>query len=660
MDFREINHILAKRRILFISEKPSGKDSAYYNAYLYANFGIVADKPEYVGADALAYLLGLYDESAPASYFKNPQDMSHYSGGELFVEQVISYFLRYGEDDCHEEIFEKDLPEYPVGSDAKLRRFHVISDEAELSEELSSILLSYEALRRPWSKGDLEEVLDLLRAGLRFKSAPKCKDNVVDLAIADVPDYCWALELKDLIKMSEKLVGGYRKEFSYDENSLRILRSAHGMIADAPSDLSKKQSKRLRTILKKIGAEEIPDEELRENSAERKAERLVREGMPVEAAEVFAKSGSKLQRHLIWILSRCGAEQRKAVLDLVGDDNPAALAQLLMSAHFDDASRRTFSFAHNRLIRNHAETDEEIMKKKSVLDGEAAEEAKAALYEKMESGFRKMPSIGKACVSDRFAKIALPINMSASGKGIDCLPPGSRSKLEARKIRTFAIWRGAQDIDSALTLIKGEEEEISRVDFGNFASRLGGGDLRIGDLKGAVWFSGDDTGRDGAEYYDLDLDEIEKRGFRTVIFSLHGFGSSLSAGEIKAGFQEKTDFMTKAWDPKGIAFEMSVKGNTRACLAFALDLRSREVITLNQMVADDSRVANRGVEQSAKRLLNMDLSRFGAKRIAELRSEPAGMDGAEIIFSEEDVDPKEGQRLIRPWDAEKLAAILLG
>ncbi len=663
MDISAINQILAKRRKIYLKEKPAEKDSAYYNAYLYANMGIVADKPELIGKEAFLSLVSLYAQTVPQSYLKNPQDIKYYSGDELFIEQVFSYFFKYGEDDCHMKVFDKDLPDYQSGCDLERRSFHVISEDKELNKELDSILDAYGSYSRPWSADEAEEAKTLLKNGFSFESAPNCKDNIIELAISGIHDYDKYLKAKDVVRMSEILLGGDCKNFEYTKEQKNILEETLRRVGGLEKDLTKRQCKYFMTILKKLygGKPNKYKETLREEATERRIAKLLKAGKPIEAAEICAKDGSKLQRHLAWILSRCKSQdQREKVLSLVDDSNPIALVQLLSSAHLDDDSPRMFSFTKLGLAKSHRETEEEAKKRKSVLSGFVAEIAAKTLYEKVESGLKKMPSLGKAYVSDDFAKVALPINASTSGKGIDVRPQGSRIALRADKVRTFVWWKDAYDIDSSLTLIRYADsgKEISTVDFRDFASRLCGGDVGWGDLKGAVYFSGDCTSQNGAEYYDLDLAKLKALGYKYVIQSFHGYCSKLDEGEIQAGYQKKEDFDSAAWDPKNIAFSMHVKGKSRACNAFAIDLETNEVVILNQMVAHEGQVVCERSTSPAERLLELDLETFNMKKVAECRSEPAGQEEAELILSDEDIELKEGQTQIRSWETEKLAKLL--
>jgi hypothetical protein len=170
-------------------------------------------------------------------------------------------------------------------------------------------------------------------------------------------------------------------------------------------------------------------------------------------------------------------------------------------------------------------------------------------------------------------------------------------------------------------------------------------------------FSGDVTSAKGTEYFDLKLEGLKKRGVHKVLFTFHGYNSTLNVGNIYCGYQQKTDLMTKAWDPKNIELKMHVKGEKRAYMGFIVDLDANEIVVLNRLVDDDSRVV-RGNEgelvaayfDNSKLELNMGL-------IAEWRGEKVKIpEEADVVFAD-DYNPAENQIVVRSFDIEKLATL---
>ena len=190
--------ILIKRHYLLsdLIEEDQTK-VAYYNAFLFSNFGIVVDKPELLTREMIDAIDNLYCLNVPASYFKNPQDMKYYTSEELFVEQVISYFLAYGAKDSHVEVFDKELPEYKQGTEITLRKFQIVNT-VEADEILTSILADYCAYTRPWSMDELYEVDYLITEHYYNDFAIRCGDNAAALLDKD-SSFAKYMYKKDLV-----------------------------------------------------------------------------------------------------------------------------------------------------------------------------------------------------------------------------------------------------------------------------------------------------------------------------------------------------------------------------------------------------------------------------------------------------------------------------
>jgi hypothetical protein len=267
--------------------------------------------------------------------------------------------------------------------------------------------------------------------------------------------------------------------------------------------------------------------------------------------------------------------------------------------------------------------------------------------------------MGNVYVADNFYKLGMPTNTSASGKGIDVLPIGSRITCTGNAIRTFVHWKDAFDIDSSLIVIDAEDN-ISTEGWFSYGIRKFGSD---------ILFSGDITGQNGAEYFDINLDALAKKGYKYVVQTFHGYCSKLNCGEIYAGYQNKTNLKTKAWDPKNIETQFRVQGDSRGCIAFAIDVQNREMIILNQIVDSDDRVVRPDGFKTIEKYLQPDYLKVNIGMIAECRGElvdnPAD---ADVVFDDKYVqkpseDLPEGavdaeQRIIRSWDLEKLVAFV--
>jgi stress response protein SCP2 len=275
--------------------------------------------------------------------------------------------------------------------------------------------------------------------------------------------------------------------------------------------------------------------------------------------------------------------------------------------------------------------------------------------EKIKDYYKALPTLGKVYIADNFYKLGMPTNTSASGKGIDVLPIGSRLPCTCNNIRTFVHWKDAFDIDSSLIIVD-KDNNLNTMGWFNYGSRPCGYDIS---------FSGDITGRDGAEFFDIDINALAKKGYKYVVQTFHGYCSKLDSGEIYAGYQNKSDLNTAAWDSKNIEMQFKVRGDSRGCIAFAIDIQNREVIILNQIIDDDGRVIKPEGFKTIEKYLQPEYLDVNIGMIAECRGKlqlnPAD---ADVVFDDTYVQINPDalsipeQTVIRSWELEKLVAFI--
>jgi hypothetical protein len=410
--------------------------------------------------------------------------------------------------------------------------------------------------------------------------------------------------------------------------------------------MSKKQAKYFNTLVKYTKAD--VKKANNKQSPNRIAVEKIKAGDIIGAAEVYAKSGSLLERNLKFLLSRANPVEAVKILDMLSDKNPIVLYQLMTTIMSDNEEARTFTFYAKNRIKKHAETDYEARWRKSRLNDATKKLVHDTCLEKIAQHYKASESLGKVYIDDNFYKVALPVNTSASGKGIDVAPTGTRLPITAPNIRTFVHWEDAFDIDSSVVVYGVNNNVIDTVNFHSYYEKAFGNDLL---------FSGDVTSSTGTEYFDLKLEGLKNRGVHKVLFTFHGYCSTLNSGEIYCGYQQKTDLMTKAWDPKNIKLKMHVKGEKRAYLGFIVDLDAMEVVVLNLMTDDDSRVVQGNEGDTVKAYFDSSKLELNMGLIAEYLGEKVETpEEADVVFAD-DYKPIEGQTVIRSFDTEKLVAL---
>ena len=652
-----LKDILTLRHFLVSTSEQDvvNEKTKFYNAYLLANFGIVVDKPYLLTGDMIQDISKILKLEVPKSFYANPQDTKYFTKEELLIEQFVSYFA-YATDLGRIELFEKELPEYFVGDELKLRTFQILTEE-EANAQLESIMQSYCSYTRPFSIDELSEFAALYLGGyLKEDTEIKCKDNIFNLLESDI-SFARFLDKKDIVKLSIEKFGdkasfkNYKKTSakSYVNEELTKIARYIPYVKHCP--MSKKQAKYFNKIVSLCGLN-MP-KATNAQSPDRRALRMLEEGNVVAAADIYAASGSMLERRIKMLLSRANPMEAVEILNKLPAKNPLVLFQTISNIAADNGESRTFTFYHDNVVKTHRETDYETTWRKSKLNESTRKLLKDTCIEKIKTYYRELPSLGNIYIADNFYKIGLPTNTSASGKGMDVLPTGSRVACTGSSVRTFVHWKDAFDIDSSLIVV-GNNNELTTMGWFSYSSKPFGND---------ILFSGDITGRAGAEYFDIDLDALAARGCKYVVQTFHGYMSELNKGEIYAGYQNKENLNTKAWDPKNIEMQFRVQGDSRGCIAFAIDIQTREIIILNQIVDSDERVVNPRGFKTIEKYLNDSFLDVTIGMIAECRGNIVDNPiDADIVFDDTFVKPEPTSdedfqneyQIIRSYELEKL------
>lgn len=651
--------VLRTRHYLIVNNENSRSNQsvAYLNAFLLSNFGIIVDKPALLTQDMLRQIDEEFHLDIPDSFYKNPQDTSHFTTSELLTEQIVSYFA-YGSDIGRIDIFKKDLPDYVIGDELKLRTFYIITEE-EAAKVLTDIMNSYCAYTRPFSIDEYSEFMLLFKEGFYTGIEIMCKDNIFSLLDID-PAFAHFLDKKDIVKLSIQKFGDNASFKAFKTNPIlysEMKKFLDDVAAYIPyvkhCPMSKKQAKYYNKIISLCGLSVV--KATNAQSPDRRALKMLNEGNVVAAANIYAENGSMLERRLKMLLSRANPKEAIEILDMLPAKNPLVLFQTINNIIADNGESRTFTFYHDNVVKTHRETEYETAWRKSKLNESTRRLLEETCIEKIKEYYRSLPSLGKVYIADNFYKLGLPTNTSASGKGIDVLPIGSRVPCTGSSIRTFVHWKNAFDIDSSLIVVD-SLGELHTIGWFSYASKPFGN---------AILFSGDITGSNGAEFYDINLDVLASNGYKYVVQTFHGYNSKLDSGEIYAGYQNKENLKTKTWDPKNIEMQFRVQGDSRGCVAFAIDLETREIIILNQIIDSDERVVNPAGFKTIERYLNSKYLTINIGMLAECCGEvitdPAK---ADVVFDDTyvqdfiDGDNLLRQDIIRSYETEKLVAFV--
>lgn len=644
------NEILIKRNYLLIDE--ISENSAYLNAKLLNQFGAYVDKPHLLSQNNLNVIADFYSTEIPASFYENPQDMNYFSADELIIEQIVSYFRieiegQYSQDSStfeRNEIFKKALPRYSQGDEMHLRRYTMITQN-EADKILSALVQEFSQYTRPWSVDEMAEFSWLYKHGFYKNQVLQCKDNAIYMFLNYKDEqFAKMLDYKDIVKMS---LIKYGKNKTFTMTSMDKILFVLALNSAHCCPLSIKQAKYFNRIAKKVKFK--IERQTNAGSPYKKAINLIKNGDIVAGARVFNENGALLERNLVFLLSRANINQANEILGMLKNKKPIVLIQLMLGVlNSNSQNGRVFKFYFNNILKRHTETPIECEKRKSILSIGTKTQLKELLQENIKQYYLSQASLGKIYVSPQFKKIALPLNTSAMGMGLDVLPTGSRLPLTTDFVRAYCYWKDVFDIDLSVLFVK-SFDEVEKFYWGNYATKKFG--------KSAL-SSGDCRDKKGSEFLDFRIKEIKDMGYKYAIVVLNGYGGKLNQGEIYCGYQNKRSLFTKVWSPKNIKLKIHVVGDSLEYVAFAIDFDKNEIIILNQVlqgysVVDIDLAKSMNIYLDENYLQEFNLYKLLSYR-GEMVSEP---NDADIVFDEKYIG-LDGQTVISPYNIEKIVDLL--
>ena len=358
--------ILISRHYIMSNGKEDNNRDKYY-AYLLNKFGIEIVNPKFLNKDVVQQLKKYLKINIPNSFYKNPQDLKYFSCEELYLEQLISYInidLIEGNHNKNTnfnriELFNKVLPKYENGKEIKIRKYNIIL-ENEINKILNDIFDAYCNYSRPFSIEETNEFLYLYSLGFYHNQDIKCKDNIFYLLDKDI-NFAKLLDRKDVVKFSVLKFGNadFNKMNKNQKTTLKLIKNMIPLVKK--TSLSKKQAKFFNKLCKECNLKIVDNND---NSPYKAAIKEIKNGNVISASKIFLDSGSLFARNFRFLLSRANNEEKNILINMLPNDNPILLYQILTTI-LNDNGKRIFTFKNNNLVKCHIETDYEEKYRKS-------------------------------------------------------------------------------------------------------------------------------------------------------------------------------------------------------------------------------------------------------------------------------------------------------
>lgn len=352
--------------------------------------------------------------------------------------------------------------------------------------------------------------------------------------------------------------------------------------------------------------------------------------------------------------------------------NPVVLMQLIQAYHFDEGGkeRRSFVFQRNNLVRIHRETEEEVLKRKSLLDRHTREIAETSLKEALRISLQG--KIGKVYIHPEMKRIAVPLEMATGESGFGVLPTGSRVPIpEGEFIRAFTYWEQVNDIDLSVIGVTDDWKQTE------FSWRT-----MYGYQGPEITFSGDQTsGYDGGcEYFDIHPASFRMMHpeIRYLILCDNMYSASTFDDCIcKAGFMTRKTKKTDPWkgtrdsvaspefrlfDPQTVKTSFTVNSDSTFVHLFAIDLKEMEMIWLNVSRQGTHHVAGDTSMKWLKRYLQIT----DVFNVYDLYSQAGTVvnraEDADVIVADLEIPVSEEKEKtvarIHSWDVEQMLSLL--
>ena len=621
-------------------------------------------------------------QHVPEPFYRGfPESVRQLLPEQLLFDQILHYAKTYGMgmvDEAGHSVMERYIERSVFQEETQVKDFVVLSEE-EAKDRLAGYAESLLQSTRPLSDDKFAFLAGYLRE-YDFELVSCASKNTAIRLLLDLRDlkYVQFLTMSDVIKLVDEL--NYCNYGNLNVKKLNLRNQDRKFITLVMDELFEAGRCDLRTCFEKKAVwngllhhiHYQPADELAEQfvscmrgkgnlSVYSDFERAMEAGDVRQAAAILkeGKGSGALLRRLVHILSRCQSEEEiHSVLEQIDTKNGILLMQMLFQYGIanKDITRRTFTFTRHNMMVSHTETYDELISRESLLSKETAAQLNAFLREKLKEVYAGR--LGRVWIGPEMARIAVPIQESASSGGWGVLPRGSRIPMEkGRIIRAFTYWEKVDDIDLSVIGIR---EDGSQTEFS--------WRTMAGKQSDAIRYSGDQTSgyHGGSEYFDLDVEEIKKKYSDLCylvlcdnVFSRLPFSKCI----CRAGYMVRSKMGSgEVFEPKTVRTSFAVNCNSTFAYLFAIDLETSEMIWLNTTRQSSAAVAGETKLGFLQKFFDvtsiMNLQDLFTMMAQEVVDSP---ENADVLVTDQEIDPNsisEKAEIIRSTDIERIMALM--
>lgn len=632
----------------------------------------------YMNKNLFTYIESKIDNEPVEPFYRGfPESVKKLCPEEFLFDQLFSYYKSYGLGDFSEE--QHSVLEEPIRRIALLKSFTIknviILDEDAALEKLIDCVKDICKGSRPLNESQYQIVLEFIK---EYKVFPEIKSSntsirlLIDTRCVYISDN---FNLNEFPKLVEEL--NYRiysnkdvKKLNLKNQDRKFLKNILNRMLSVATTQDVIQCIEKRRVWKGILHHLHYNNSKLQNIIYRDYlkshtgvfEQYLNEGNIIEGIDYLkeTKGASAVMRNADYILSKCNYSIVDEVIDklaeVASESNKVVLLQMISHYNGFERGGRIYSFTKFNLKKNHIQTVLEYNHSKTVglsdsVITKTSNKLKETLYNKFKG------RVNKIYIDPAFKKIALPLDMAASNRGVGSLPSGSRIAIpEGAIVRAFTYWEKVNDIDLSAMLYDESMNVAREFSWRSYSTN--------GVASSGFIFSGDQTCgyKGGSEYFDFNLETIQKNypKARYIILNNTVFsGINFSECYCKAGFMLRDKFNSgEVFEPKTVQTSYLINAQSTLCHLFAIDMKTREIIWLN--INKNSKAIVGGNESGAYLKKYMKLaeslniydafSHMGSKvdSIDECKSE------RDLILTPDRIDIDTKAELITLQDLEKL------